>query len=1218
MKTNKWLLTSSIALALSGSNVTEAAIELQADQQWLKDQNITTSANQDIVAYYIRYKKNTNRANLTSVLEANNIKVDHDLSAYNTLAVSLPAGEVDALRNISQIEFMEPVPEHQILAQVTPWNIDQFQARDVWDADRDGIVDPNAPTGAGVKFCIIDTGFYAAHDDFQGITHTGMSQISGEAYTEDGNGHGTHVAGTANAVNNDIGVVGVMPGGAELHIIKIFNNSGVWSPGESNLGAAAIACKDAGANAISMSLGGGSSATEEAIFQDLYDNFNVINIAAAGNDGNATASYPASYDSVISVAALRESDNVADFSQYPATANDPNNPPANVEWDVVELSGGGENVLSTWPGPPHGNVPVYQVTNDGTNYSATQVAETAAGDVTQTLVDGGLCDAGDISPTWSGNVVLCERGAIPFSDKMNNVADNSGVAVVLFNNVAGALNATCGGNCTSGATIPGVAITQAEGQFLETNGLGLDTRVLADDGTGCVGCSGGYNAISGTSMATPGVAAGIAWAWSACGGPTGITNKELRQLLRDSARDLSGTHDQSGTPYGAGWDPHTGFGLVQLKDALELGNQQFGSTCPIGLSIAPAEATVCTLPTAPDVDFTLTLDDAFLGTSDLTSSGVPAGATGNWSVNPVVHPTDTSVFTVGQLTGQASGTYDITLTATDQADINNTASGLVALNLVDDVPGSVNLTSPLNGATGVASLPTLSWSSSSQAVSYDVELLQAGNLVESDTGLTGNSYTVANSLQSNTTYTWRVTAYNACGDTVSTEYSFTTGTEVCEVFTSTDVPVTIPATAPPNVNPSNLTINTVGTIADVNVVDLSGTHSWINDLIISVESPNNISVTLLDSVCFNEDDFDLNFDDQAAAGALPCPPVGGGDYQPQGSLASFYGENMEGNWTLTVEDTANVDGGELQSWGLEICYSPGTATDFTVGGTVSNLNGSVTLQNNGNGIEDLTLSADGSFAFSPQPKGSQYNIAVINQPAAQICTVSNGSGIIVGTNVTNVMVDCLDNFSTAVDDNATVLEDVQDVNIDILANDSDSVNGANIDSVTQPLNGAVVIVGGGTGVEYSPAADYCGADTFTYTLKGGSTADVNVTVGCVNDAPDFAANDILYMSPADTDPRMVACSMTMGPANESGQGVQAFTVNIDSDPNGVLSTAAVDNAGMFTGTMSGNMGSATISITLQDDGGVANGGEDTSVSRQAVIDVQDYIFKTTFDMTACQ
>ena len=77
-----------------------------------------------------------------------------------------------------------------------------------------------------------------------------------------------------------------MPGGAELYIVKIFNNSGVWVNGQSNLGAAAQACRDAGANVLSMSLGGGSSATEEAIFQSLYDTNNILNIAAAGNDGH--------------------------------------------------------------------------------------------------------------------------------------------------------------------------------------------------------------------------------------------------------------------------------------------------------------------------------------------------------------------------------------------------------------------------------------------------------------------------------------------------------------------------------------------------------------------------------------------------------------------------------------------------------------------------------------------------------------------------------------------------------------------------------------------------------------------------------------------------------------------------------------------------------------------------------------------------------------------
>lgn len=103
-------------------------------------------------------------------------------------------------------------------------------------------------------------------------------------------------------MNNDIGVVGVMPGGAELYIVKVFNNAGDWVIGQSNLAAAAIACRNAGANAISMSLGGSYSATEDAIFQDLYDTYGIINIAAAGSDGTSMASYPASYDSVISVA----------------------------------------------------------------------------------------------------------------------------------------------------------------------------------------------------------------------------------------------------------------------------------------------------------------------------------------------------------------------------------------------------------------------------------------------------------------------------------------------------------------------------------------------------------------------------------------------------------------------------------------------------------------------------------------------------------------------------------------------------------------------------------------------------------------------------------------------------------------------------------------------------------------------------------------------------
>lgn len=1227
MKSKKLLLVSGIAMALAGSNPTYASVELQQELRWAKSTNAQYYKSQaDVTAYYVRYKKGR-KGQVQSLLESSSrsqdMVINDQLDDYDTLIVTAPTKSLEALSANDDIEFIEEVPKHEIMAQVVPWNIDQFQARDVWDEDRDGIVDAGAPDGSGVKLCIIDTGFYAAHDDFQGIVHTGQSQINGEAYTEDGNGHGTHVAGTANAMNNNIGVVGVMPGGAELHIVKIFNNSGVWVNGQSNLATAAVACKDAGANAISMSLGGGSSQTEENIFQDLYDNHNIISIAAAGNDGNATASYPASYDSVISVAALRQSDNVANFSQYPATSYNPINPPANVEWDVVELSGGGENVLSTWPGPPHGNVPVLQVTNDGVDYSATQIAETSSGDVTQNLVDGGLCDNGDINASWNGSVVLCERGNIAFADKMNNVASNGGEAVVLFNNEAGTLNATCGGNCTSGGSIPGLALTQTEGLFLRANGLGLPTRVIADNGSGCVGCSGGYNAISGTSMATPGVAAGIAWAWSACSGPTGITNKELRQLLRDSARDLSGTHDQSGTPYGAGYDAHTGFGLVQLKDAQLLGNQRFGSICPIGLAVTPGDVEVCTLPTADTVDFAVTVDDNFAGTTNMSASGVPAGASGAFSVNPIVSPADSSVFTVSNLDGIASGQYPITLTATDQADANNMADSLVNLLTVDAMPTAMNLASPADAATDVLSKPTFTWNNASQAETYTFELATDSgfsNIIDSVTGLTGNSYTLANGLNGLTTYYWRVTAENICGFTPSSSRSFTTANEVCQVYTSTDVPKTIAASPAPGAVTSVLNVADSGTISDVNVVNFTGTHTWINDLIFKIESPASTEVTLMEDICLNQDNWDVEFDDDGLVGPLPCPPVDGNAYQPDQPLAGFNGEDMNGTWTLTVDDSAGGDGGSLDTWGLEICYAGSSNGPYTVGGAVSGLaNGeSVTLQNNSS--DDLLLSANGGFTFATALNDAEaYAVTILSQPASQTCSINNGSGTIAGSNVANVVVTCLDNAATAVNDNYSVLEDSSANTLDVTANDNGGINGAVVDGVTQGSHGVVSVINAGADVNYVPSADYCGADTFSYTLVGGSSATVDVTIDCVNDAPDFNLNADAYIDVDNPMAQVLACGFNMGPGDENNsQVVSDISISIVSDPNGVITSADIDNSGQWSAVYSGNHGEVTVDVTLQDDGGTANGGSD-STTKQMTIHVRDYIYRGGFEAAAhCQ
>ena len=118
-------------------------------------------------------------------------------------------------------------------------------------------------------------------------------------------------------------------------------------------------------------------------------------------------------------------------------------------------------------------------------------------------------------------------------------------------------------------------------------------------------------------------------------------------------------------------------------------------------------------------------------------------------------------------------------------------------------------------------------------------------------------------------------------------------------------------------------------------------------------------------------------------------------------------------------------------------------------------------------------------------------------------TLNGGSTATVAVTVT-----CVDDPPIAVDDAATVAEDSGATAIDVLANDTDVDGGPKtITAVTQPANGTVAITGGGTGAHlHARTPNYCNGpaastDDFTYTLNGGSTATVSVTVTCVDDAP---------------------------------------------------------------------------------------------------------------------
>src|SRR5262249_22183597 len=156
-----------------------------------------------------------------------------------------------------------------------------------------------------------------------------------------------------------------------------------------------------------------------------------------------------------------------------------------------------------------------------------------------------------------------------------------------------------------------------------------------------------------------------------------------------------------------------------------------------------------------------------------------------------------------------------------------------------------------------------------------------------------------------------------------------------------------------------------------------------------------------------------------------------------------------------------------------------------------------------------------------------------------------------------------------------------------------------ITSVGTPGHGTVIAQGGD--ILYTPAAEYFGPDTFTYTIGDGhggtATAAVNVTVGAVEDAPSLAAGPDQAPNPNDL-PHIVsgwAGNISAGPANEFEQAVGFVVAN---DNHALFSVQpSVSPGGTLTFRPSGAVLTrmdAFVTVTAVDDGGTANGGLDAS------------------------
>lgn len=226
--------------------------------------------------------------------------------AFKGYSAAIPDDRLDDVRRDPRVEFVSEDGSVEALAQSLPTGVNRI----------DGETSSHFSGVSSPRVAVIDTGS-GPHTELNIVG--GKNCSTGSSYN-DGNGHGTHVAGTIGARNNTAGVVGVAPG-VPIYSVRVLNNagSGSWS---------SVACgidwvtqqARAGVNikVASMSLGGTGSddgncgnTNNDALHKAICGSVaaGVTYVVAAGNSGANLAGFvPAAYDEVLAVTAVSDSD----------------------------------------------------------------------------------------------------------------------------------------------------------------------------------------------------------------------------------------------------------------------------------------------------------------------------------------------------------------------------------------------------------------------------------------------------------------------------------------------------------------------------------------------------------------------------------------------------------------------------------------------------------------------------------------------------------------------------------------------------------------------------------------------------------------------------------------------------------------------------------------------------------------------------------------------
>lgn len=377
----------------------------------------TALANGDAIPgkYIVVFKDGVNASQAASdIARANGLGLQHVYNyALHGFAATIPDTRLDAVKNDARVEVVVQdryvsidhcTPGHpQHCETPTPPPGGGTQTIPTGILRINGIlsstVSGNGSGSVNVDVAVIDTGIDLTHPDLNVVG--GVNCSTGSSY-KDGHGHGSHVAGTIGALDNDFGVVGVAPG-ARLWAVRVLNNAGSGSWSSIICGVDWVTANASTIEVANMSLGGtgteagcNDNGMQEAICNSVAAG--VTYVVAAGNESDDAANHvPAAYDQVITVSAL------ADFNGEPGGGaastcrSDVDDTFANFSnfGSDVDIIAPGVCIESTWKGggyntisgtsmaSPHvaGAAALYKANNPGASPAQVQNALQAAGNL---------------------------------------------------------------------------------------------------------------------------------------------------------------------------------------------------------------------------------------------------------------------------------------------------------------------------------------------------------------------------------------------------------------------------------------------------------------------------------------------------------------------------------------------------------------------------------------------------------------------------------------------------------------------------------------------------------------------------------------------------------------------------------------------------------------------------------------------------------------------